>query len=354
MQRRRLAAALEAGNGASALDALRLLASAGAVLSPAAEEQARSLVGDDAIAPLTLVFRANAVPIARSRPFAEVSLRHRLIEGIEWLPDSRSLLASSVVGGEIAIVGGDGAPIVLPAGGPLGMAYDRDRHLLWVASSDLELRLPERARFAGLYALERPTPWRVRQVAAPPGTSPGDVEVARDGTVYASDGLSGAVYRCLPGCTALESWLPPGTFYSAQGLAVSRDQRLLYVADRRYGLAAVKRTTGVVFRVEAPPGTMLDGIDGLVGWRGDLIATQTAYPPQRIVRLRLTRGGLRVSRLDILERAHPDWGEVTLATVAGNRLLYVADAQWDRWGPGGAPAGARAPAATPIRSLPLD
>jgi hypothetical protein len=71
------------------------------------------------------------------------------------------------------------------------------------------------------------------------------------------------------------------------------------------------------------------------------------------VRLRLSPDGLAVTRLDVLERAHREWGEVTLAVAAGHRLIYVADAQWERWGPGGVPVGARAPGPTPIRSLAL-
>ena len=43
----------------------------------------------------------------------------------------------------------------------------------------------------------------------------------------------GAVYRCAPGCDALETWLPARTFYSAQGMVISPDGRRLYVADYR-------------------------------------------------------------------------------------------------------------------------
>jgi hypothetical protein len=133
---------------------------------------------------------------------------------------------------------------------------------------------------------------------------------------------------------------------------LSPGQKLLYIADRRYGIAALERASGRLFQVGGDEGMMLDGIDGLALHGRDLIAIQTAYPPARIVRLRLSANGLRIERLDVLERAHPEWGEITLGTVAGDRLLYVADAQWDHYGDEGMPSRAMSKP-TPIRSLRL-
>jgi hypothetical protein len=98
---------------------------------------------------------------------------------------------------------------------------------------------------------------------------------------------------------------------------------------------------------------MLDGIDGLAAHGRDLIAFQTAYFPARIARLRLSGDGLRVERLDVLERANPDWGEITVGAVAGDELLYVANAQWDHYGEGGAPVAGTTPLPTAAGYLPI-
>ncbi|HEX8192974.1 MAG TPA: hypothetical protein VF552_08745 [Allosphingosinicella sp.] len=351
MQRRRLGAAVALGDSAEALSALRRLAGMGAVPSRAELVQATPLVGAAAVGQLAACFSANSEPLARSLPYATVPAEHRLVDGLLWDPQRGRAFATTAVSGRLAAID-DPRDTSEPLGSLLGGAYDATRRRFWIASAPVGMA-PDRDDFAGLVSVDPDDLGDVARISAPAGASPADVAVARDGTVYASDGLNGAVYRCRPGCAALETWLAPGTLYSAQGLAFSGDQRLLYVADRRYGLAAVDRASGRVFRVEAAPDVMLDGFDGLVSVRGDLIATQTAYSPQRIVRLRLSADGLRVARLDVLERAHRDWGEVTLAAAAGHRLIYVADAQWERWGPGGVPAGGRAPGPTPIRSLAL-
>src|SRR3712207_277227 len=62
MQRRRLAAAIDARDADRVLDALARLAALGAVLSPSAIEQARPLVGEAPLPPLVERFRANASP----------------------------------------------------------------------------------------------------------------------------------------------------------------------------------------------------------------------------------------------------------------------------------------------------
>jgi hypothetical protein len=149
----------------------------------------------------------------------------------------------------------------------------------------------------------------------------------------------------------LEAYVPAGTFFSAQGMVLSPDQTKLYIANYRDGLAMIDRATGRVEQVTASSPMMLDGIDGLVGFGGDLIAIQNGVRPARIVRLRLSRDGGRVERLDVLERANPAWGEPSLGTIAGSKLLYVSDSQWERFEDGKQTSPARP---TPIRELPLE
>jgi hypothetical protein len=356
MQRRRLAAALEAKDSAVALEAARRLAAAGAGLSGAARSQLAALVGAQAMAALNARFDENIAPIAASEPFTSFPSRHRLIEGLAVHPESLELFGTSVVDRRLVRLdrrdGAVGLDIV-GAGSLLGAAFDPRSRRLWVASAILDQTPKTGAPFSGLLSVDPSDPARPIRIPAPAGATLGDVAVAADGTVYASDGLKGAVYACRPGCSALAAVISQGRLFSAQGMAVSRDQKWLYVADRRYGIAAVERSSGRIARLEGGADMMLDGIDGLVAHGRDLIATQTAYAPQRIVRLRLSRDGLRVRKLDVLERANPEWGEVTLAAVTGDRLLYVAGAQWERFGEGGAAGADAPPGPTPIRSLPL-
>jgi sugar lactone lactonase YvrE len=357
MVRRRLGAALEAKDAAAAIAALRRLAAMGAALSAHGQEQAEKLIGAEAMAPIAAIFHRNAKPVESSRVHATVPADHDLVEGVVWDSSAGRLYATTVVDRALLSVGQGQTSVVASEGlGSLfGGAYDPVRRRLWVASASVA-ETPEReSGWVGLIGFDPARPEAIVRIPAPPGVTatPGDVAVARDGNVYVSDGMNGAVYRCRPGCRALETLLAPGTLFSAQGMALSRDQKRLYIADRRYGIAALERSSGRLFQVAGDESTMLDGIDGLVLHDSDLIALQTAYHPQRIVRLRLSADGLRVRRLEVLESNHPEWKEITLGTVAGDRLLYVASAHWSRYGQGGVQVKGAPALPTPIRLLDL-
>jgi hypothetical protein len=355
LQRRRLAAALEGRNAATALDAVRRLAAAGAGLSPAARAQVAALVGAEPMQAVDARFEANLAPVGRSILHATVPTVHRLIEGLVWNSSARQLYATSVVDRRMVILAPRSAPALAlhQLGSVFGAAFDPIRGRVWAASAMVDETPGTEPGLSGLLSFDPADPGKAVRVPAPEGVTLGDVAVARDGIVYASDGLKGGVYRCRPGCTSLEILIRPGILFSAQGLAVSDDQRWLYVADRRYGVAAIERATGRIGQLAGGEDMMLDGIDGLVAHGTDLIATQTAYSPQRIIRLRLSPDGARVRRLEVLERANSEWGEVTLATVAGDRLLYVANAQWARFGEGGVVKGDAPLEPTAIRMLKL-
>jgi sugar lactone lactonase YvrE len=352
MQRLALGACLARGDAPGALAAATRLADMGATLSAASRDKVAPLIGPEAAARLAVRFDANAAPLAASSLFARIPADIQLVEGLAWDPQRRALYATSVF--NHALVRLAPAPGPVAAGGDLGglfgAIWDARRKRVWAASSPTELG-DKRGSFSGVVAID-PRNGAVTRIPAPPGAPAqlGDVALAPDGSVYASDGRTGAVYRCLPGCTALEPWVRPGTLFSAQGMAVSEDSKWLYVADYRYGLAAVERSSGRVFRVASRLPAMLDGIDGMVRRGRDLIVVQNGIRPQRIVRLTLSADGLAVMKVSLLERLNPDWGEPTLATLAGDRLLYVADGQWERFDDPAKPQPARP---TPIRMIAL-
>jgi sugar lactone lactonase YvrE len=357
MVRRRLGAALEAKDKAAALAALRQLAAMDAILSAQGQEQVEALVGAEAMGPIAAQYDLNVKPIEASRIYAVIPADHNLVEGVVWDSLAGRLYATTVVDRALLSVGQGETSVVASEGlGSLfGGAYDPVRKRLWIASASVEETPTPESAWVGLVGLDPDRPSSLLRIPAPAGmkATPGDVAVARDGNVYVSDGMNGAVYRCRPGCTALETLLAPDTLFSAQGMALSRDQKRLYIADRRYGIAALDRSSGRLFQVSGDETMMLDGIDGLTLYGSDLIALQTAYHPSRIIRLRLSADGLRVRRLDVLERNHPEWREVTLGTVAGNRLLYVANAHYSRYRKGGVQVKGAPALPTPVRSLDL-
>jgi len=274
----------------------------------------------------------------------------RLVEGVAWDPGRRRLFATSVAGREL--VYGDGrtwraVPGFRP-GSLFGIAVDDARRLLWVASGSLEQTPSPETAFRGLIALSLDNFREVHRIALT-GGSPADLTLASDGTLYAADPIGGSIWRLGVGDAAATVLVPPGTLRSPQGMVQSGDRRRLYVSDYSYGLAIVDTNDGTVTRLETDMPTMLDGIDGLLPWRGGLLAIQNGTNPRRIVHFTLSADGRRIAGARVVESGHPDWGEPTLGVLRGRNLIYVADAQWERYGPGGAVRGEGPTRPTAIR-----
>ncbi|MDF7773872.1 hypothetical protein P1X14_01325 [Sphingomonas sp. AOB5] len=370
--RQQISEALESGDRAQVTRGVIDLAAMGGALSDASFDRVTPLLdpatlGDPrawyglqpsaGLAQLRSRFHDNA--LVEMPPAADlvatVPAEYRLVEGIAWDAARKRLFVSTVIDGRLAYLE-NGAwhevQIASPRGGLFGMSVDRKRRLLWIATGVLDQVAVTGERMTGLIAVDLDTLKVVRRV---PVTDPkpgmvGDLTVAPDGTVFASNSVSGAIHRCRPGCTELEALVPAGRFNSPQGLALSPRGDRLYVADYDSGLWMVDTTTGAVspFRVAQP--IMLDGIDGLIAAQtgGALIAIQNGTRPRRILKLYPSSHRGPDTQVTVLRRLSPEGPEPTLGTLVGGYLYYVGDAQWERYGPAGAIKDGQPARGTPI------
>jgi len=365
--RHTVATSVEAQDRGGVTIGLQQLAAMGAALSPTTQMQLAPLV-DPAEGRIALgtqgsladrlasLFAFNAREHSNSEPFAEVPAGHRLIEGIAWDEARDRLFVGSVLDRELLVRAGDAWRAVsmrAPIGGVFGMAVDAPRRLLWFASAGVAPMTDPGRAFAGLVAVDLDRLEEVRRVELT-GAQPGDVAVAEDSTLYVSDSRSGAIYRCRPSCAAAETLVAPGRLHSPQGMAVAPRGNALYVADYAAGLFRVALDTGEIAPIRLRQVEMLDGIDGLLLYPFDraLIAIQNGTRPRRILKIALDHSGRTVDRITVMEQNVSGWGEPTLGTIVGPGLVYVADGQWERWGPGGVITDGGAPHATALRILP--
>ncbi len=351
--RRQLAAANDARDGETVRTGLTRLAALGYAPSQQTIDLLAPYLPAPEMATLRQRFAANRASVQASRLLINVPAQHQLIEGIAWDSRTGRLFAASVVSRALLVREAQGWRAVegLETGSLFGLAIDSRRRLLWAASGVVEQTPSPETAFRGLIAVDLATLRPTRRLAAPAEGTPADIAVAADGTVYASDPNSGAIYRARAADTELSILVPPGRLRSPQGLVPSADGRRLYVSDYGYGLAEVMLADGSVSRLESDANTMLDGIDGLYPWRGGLLAIQNGTSPRRILFLTLSANGGRIADVRVLESGNPDWGEPTLGAVRPRDFLYVADAQWERYGAGGVLQGQGATHATPVRML---
>jgi sugar lactone lactonase YvrE len=150
-----------------------------------------------------------------------------------------------------------------------------------------------------------------------------DLSLGPAGELVVADPMTGRVYVLEK--DTLRVLVDPGPIVSAQGIAVAPDGRL-FVADYLQGPVRVDPKTGAARLLDAPPDMALTGIDGMVWAGGDLVGIQNGIEPHRVVRLHVE--GDRVTKLTVLDRAHPRFDEPTLGVVVGDAVYYVANSQY--------------------------
>ena len=166
----------------------------------------------------------------------------------------------------------------------------------------------------------------------------GAMALARDGTIYASDGAAPVIYRLRPEDERPRPFVGNPLFAGLRGIALSEDESRLYVADYDLGIFFFEldeQPEG--FALGIPETLNLGGIDGLYQWDGHLIAIQNGVTPQRVLRLELDESGRRVANIATMAKALPQFEDPTFGTVAGDELLFLAGSHWQRVGSDGRP-----------------
>lgn len=334
--------------------------------SPSAFRTA-TLAAGLALLPVQLAAQGSATPPPTQRSSALLTLPDSLLhpEGIAWDQARSRWLVSSVRQRKVVAIDAHGAATDFVASGQdgldavLAIAVDPSRNLLWVTSAALPQMqgyTPADAGRSRLLAFDLASGRLRRRVELPgPGKhTAGDLAVAPDGAVYASDNLSGAMYRADPvsGDTAA-LLVPPGQgLRSPQGIVP--DGARLLVADYSRGIRAVDLVTGAVTPLAASGGDDLRGIDGLV--RVDartLLGIQNGAAPPRLVRLTLSPDGAGIAAAEVADVPRPTGGDPTQGVVVDGALVFVANSPWSNYADDGAILpGARWPRPLLLR-LPL-
>jgi len=327
----------------AALASLRRAAAAGYAVELPGAFDFGAMTQDPEFLQLAARLRANFAPQVASSEALTLTDASFCAEGVAYDPRERALYLGSFTDGRILRVTGSAEAraetlfAATSAHGPAaayGMAVDAERRLLWVcAGAAVGQPGPEDRGALLAFALEDGSLQRAVRCGAEGPRMLGDLALAADGSVFASDPLGGAILRLAPDAGTFTTVLPAGHLISAQGLVVlparAPEPPQLLVADYACGLFSLPSDGSALPQALAvPDGAALLGIDGLAWHDGALIAIQNGMTPARVLRLTLDPARRAVTRLEVLESAHPRYGEPTLGVVAGDALLYLANAPW--------------------------
>ncbi|MDJ0836948.1 MAG: SMP-30/gluconolactonase/LRE family protein [Acidobacteriota bacterium] len=292
---------------------------------------------------VTKKLAANRKPISRAQKVFTLPQNDFYPEGIAHDPKTGHFFIGSVYHRRIDRFDAKGksAPFITPARdgiwSVMGLAVDSKRNELLVCSAAMDqtgnLKPEEKGRSAVFrYNLaDGKLKSRILLAEKDKEHALGDLVLAKDGTAYISDARGGGIYTLAPDADQLTLLISSSDLASPQGMAFSKDETMLYIADWTYGLFAYAMKSKKLKRVTPARPAVLNGIDGLVRHGDYLVGIQNGIQPNRVARWKLTLDGTHVITEEVLESANPVFDEPTLGTLVGDKLYFVATSHWPRY-----------------------
>ncbi|HWP95196.1 MAG TPA: hypothetical protein VNL72_05620 [Gammaproteobacteria bacterium] len=343
------------GDPAEAVAILTRLANMGLSYDPAQDPDFAGIAAFPGFRPVAERLARNAAPLVASLPAFGLAAPTFMPEGLAYDETSGAFFVGSVRERRILRVPPEGPATSFAdaaRGGlwsVLALHVDRSRGWLWAASAALPPMdgfEPSLAGRSGLFAfaLADGAPVATFVLEEPGEHLLGELAIAPDGMVYATDSLGGALYALDVNQGVFTRLTPPGALLAPRGLAFDATGARLYVADHAAGVRVFDRHTGTLAPLVEATDVCTFGIAGLYRHGTSLIAIQNGIRPNRVLRMDLDESGTRIVAAVALEANHPQYGEPTLGVIVGDSLYYIANSPWQRFDTAG-----RLPPATELR-----
>lgn len=332
------AVAARQDDGPAAIAALEKIAALGAAPPVERDPRFASLQGSAPFRRVLQAFSRLREPAGIAEELTSLTGRTGILEGIAWRARTGDLFLGDVRHrgiwrrdreGRVARFSAEDESLL----GIFGLAIDETRGLLWAAMSavpEMEGFSPEMKGAAGLAAFSLATSELVRVVEVPDDGREhglGDLHIAEDGTVYATDAKAPVIWKLEPGAEELQRFAEERSLVSLQGIVRWRDDFL--VADYQRGLLAVSAVDGRFRQLLPPPGASLVGLHGLVATPAGIAATQAGITPERVVLIVPSDAEDRVSSVAVLASGHPGLNDLGLITLVNQQPTWVSGAGWD-------------------------
>ncbi len=211
----------------------------------------------------------------------------------------------------------------------LGMKVDSARRVLWACTYAGRAAGTDRGRAAVVrYDLRTGVlAKRYAQDNADGRHLFNDLAVTTGGDVYLTDTDANRVYRIRAATDRLEVFT--ASVVGPNGIALSPDDRFLYVADYLDGLVRFTLATGERRVLDHSNRVNVAGIDGLYFHAGTLVGVQNAAGTPRVVQFVLRPSLDGVESMRVLECRNPLFDIPTTGTIAGDEFYYLATSELD-------------------------
>lgn len=329
-------------------DLLLKMQTTGYAFDPSLDDRFEKVHGTEVWDYLVLNLQANAKPFGEGKLAMTLPNEDTLIESIAYDEKAKQVLAGSMRDGGIYRVSADGktmtpfivADKVNQLRSVIAMEADNARDFLWVTATGLPHFKSIDANDYGktaLYQFELASGKFLKRYDMPATNGPhlfDHIHVSKQGKVYLGDSAQRRIYQLEAAGPKLILQNPKLTHI--RGITTSDDGRMLYFADTELGIFSIDLQLGKPLAVLGPPTLTLFGIDGLYYWKGHLVAIQNAFPPARVMRLKLDKeDGATIQSSLPLDAGNPAMKAPTRGLVSGDSLYFIANSQkpnYDRYG----------------------
>lgn len=342
---------MKTGQPAEALAALHRLAALGIYLAVENEEAFTPLRSQPEFAAILQTLAVHRAPQGQAVELLTLPGMSGIIEGIAFRARTGEFFLGDVhhrcvwrrtPDGRLSRFSPPGEVLL----GVFQVALDETRGLLWAATA----MLPETSGYtdaqkgrAALVALDLATGKITRAYPLPADQRDhvlGDLTLAPDGTIYATDSTAPLIWTIPPGAAEPRILVESPAFASLQGLGLVDRGRKLLVTDYANGLLTVDLATRALTPLTPPAGTTLLGLDGFVIDGPAIIVVQNGVNPQRVVLLTLSPDATRVTALEVLAAALPNFDDLTLLTHTPAGTVVISQSGWSAF------EGAKLPSTT--------
>lgn len=322
-----------------AIQTLRQVADMGLIYPAEKDEDFTSIKNTDEFKNILEQFVKNKTPNANSKQVFEIPEKGLIAESVAYDIQTKTFYVSSVHKRKIISVNekGEAKDFATDKDGlwaVTGMKVDAKRRVLWACTAAVNQALNIKAEDkgkSGVLKFDLKTGKLLKTFVIPDRTAEhwlGDLAVAANGDVFATDSAKPTVYVLRDGKEEIEKFLEDQSIVNLQGLDFSSDGKFLFLADYTKGVFAVDLKTMAVSQISVPSNITTLGIDGLYVYKGSLIATQNGVNPQRVVRFFLSRDMKSIEKMETLEANHPQHDEITLGMLSGDSFYYIPNSQW--------------------------
>jgi tetratricopeptide (TPR) repeat protein len=327
------------GKTDEALAVLERLAAMDLFFAVEKDDDFKSLLGSQRFKTIQNQFALNQKAVNRSEKAFSLPQKDLITEGIAYDSESKRFFVSSIYKHKIVAVDANGkvADFSLSSDGlwsVSGMRVDEKRKILWVTTTALAQTLPDSQKTddgkSGVFKYDLRNGKLLKKYLLPNTDGKhalGDLLIAKNGDVFASDSRQPNIYRIEAKKDELEIFLTSDNFASLQGLAFSPDEKLLFAADYSKGVFRIEMASKKISQIAMNANTNPIGIDGLYFYRGNLIAIQNGFRPFRVARFTLNKDFSAVTRSETLEANHAEMEEPTLGVIVGKDFYFLANSQ---------------------------